>query len=66
MNVSISQSAASPTAQKQFAPLGLGYGMELGDTSISDPFSEITTRPEFELALILQENSQPCKGSQRK
>jgi hypothetical protein len=37
MDVSISQSAASQTAQKQFDPLGLEYSMELGDTSITGP-----------------------------
>jgi hypothetical protein len=65
MNVSISQSAASKTAKKkQFAPLGLEYSMELGDTSITEPPGHITTRPEFQLALTLQENAQPYQRPQ--
>jgi hypothetical protein len=44
MNVSISQSAASQTAQKkQFAPLGVEYSLELGDTSITGP--SVTSPP---------------------
>jgi hypothetical protein len=50
MSVLISQSAASETAQKHTAPLGLQFGMALGDTSITVPRSQITVRPQSKLA----------------
>lgn len=53
----------SKPLKNQRAPLWPEYRMELGDTSITVPLSQITTRPEFELALIPHENSQPCQGS---